>query len=421
MKKIFSLTLISSIFLISLTWAGDIEELQKRLEQRDRVIQELEERIERLERQVLSEVRREGKAIQGEELEERIARLEEEVDGNSIHSLIKNLKLSGFLDVSYNFNFNNAEDRINDFRIFDADENTFRFHLGELSILKEITEEFPFGFRLDLDFGKDVKVFAARGFDADDFEVQEAFVTYKTPFGVGLSFGKFVTLLGAEVIESIDNFNMSRSFLFGFAIPFTHTGILADYAFYERFHVTFGIVNGWDNVDDNNDGKTVIGQMSVNPLKNFNLTVSGIYGPEQDDTTSPKRWVVDVIATYNPMDRLTLQLNYDYGSEDEAVLDIFGQKDDARWQGIAAYINYNFTENIGLALRGEYFEDEDGARTGFPQDLWETTSTLHYRFHENMVVRLEYRHDESNKRLFHRNEKNKNSQDTVSLEFIYSF
>ena len=54
--------------------------------------------------------------------------------------------------------------------------------------------------------------------------VQEAYLTWTVPDtspalkGLSLKGGKFVTLLGAEVIEPWSNYNYSRSFLFSFAI-----------------------------------------------------------------------------------------------------------------------------------------------------------------------------------------------------------
>ena len=39
-----------------------------------------------------------------------------------------------------------------------------------------------------------------------------------------MDFGKFVTSAGAEVIESKDNWNYSRSLLFAYAIPYWHFG-----------------------------------------------------------------------------------------------------------------------------------------------------------------------------------------------------
>jgi hypothetical protein len=37
------------------------------------------------------------------------------------------------------------------------------------------------------------------------------------------------------------------------------------------------------------------------------------------------------------------------------------------------------TEKVGLAVRGEYFEDKDGAQMGAPQALWEVTLTAGYK------------------------------------------
>src|SRR5262245_24561809 len=58
-------------------------------------------------------------------------------------------------------------------------------------------------------------------FENNDFDVEEAYLTWTLPDdgppalkGLALKGGKFVTLLGAEVIEPWLNFNYSRSFLF---------------------------------------------------------------------------------------------------------------------------------------------------------------------------------------------------------------
>src|SRR5262249_57753422 len=66
--------------------------------------------------------------------------------------------------------------------------------------------------------------------------------------GLSIKGGKFVTLLGAEVIEPWSNFNMSRSFLFSFAIPFTTTGALVSYPITDKISVTGGPIMGWDQV-----------------------------------------------------------------------------------------------------------------------------------------------------------------------------
>jgi len=56
-------------------------------------------------------------------------------------------------------------------------------------------------------------------------------VSWNAPVGRGLrfDFGEHVTHMGYEVTEGYDgwNDNYSRSFLFGYTIPFTHTGLKA--------------------------------------------------------------------------------------------------------------------------------------------------------------------------------------------------
>ena len=73
---------------------------------------------------------------------------------------------------------------------------------------------------------------------AQDFDLQQAFVSYITPVGSGLRFdaGKFVTNHGYELIDGYDGYNdnATRSFSFGYGIPFTHTGIKAAYTFSDQ-------------------------------------------------------------------------------------------------------------------------------------------------------------------------------------------
>jgi hypothetical protein len=278
------------------------------------------------------------------------------------------------------------------------------------------------GFRLDLDAGCDAPFFRAAGFEAGDFDVQQAYVAYKAPLGEGLTvaFGKFVALLGAEVIEAPDNFNISRSFLFGFAIPFTHTGLLLGYPVADLVDRTVGVVNGWDNIDDNNDAKTGIARRGFNIAENPTLASAGIYGAEQPGRDGPKRWAIDLVTTFKPLPALTLVLNDARGHEDDAIA-LDGGLADAAWHGLEPIVHRAFADKFSLALRGEFFSDKDGARTGRAQDLWEGTLTASYRWVEHFETRLEYRRDQSNVKSFDRAGRPARSQDTIATEFIVRF
>ena len=89
-----------------------------------------------------------------------------------------------------------------------------------------------------------------------------------------------MTLLGEEVIPVYNNvnFNESRGFLFTWGEPLTHTGVRAQYSFNDKVGLTMGLNNGWDDPSDNNDGKSVEGQLSVTPTDWLSVLVNGIYG-----------------------------------------------------------------------------------------------------------------------------------------------
>jgi len=364
-----------------------------------------------------------GEQAEIEDIKKRLDQLERGPEA-SLFEALKRIRFSGFIDTTFNWNFNDPQGpRENRLRIFDRPANTFSLNLVEIALEKQAAELNSAGFRLDLVAGRDVPFFRAVGFEAGNFDIEQAYITYKAPLGEGLTvtFGKFVTLLGAEVIEAPDNFNISRSFLFGFAIPFTHTGLLLNYPVTELVDLTVGVVNGWDNIDDNNNAKTGIGRVGFNLADNLTMALAGIYGAEQDDRDGPKRWVIDFVTTFKPLERLTLVLNYDYGREDEAVVLDSGALSNAAWQGVELIAHYAFTDKFGVAVRGEFFNDDDGARTGRRQDMWETTLTFSYKWVKHFETRFEYRHDRSNVQSFDRDGRPASSQDTLATEFILRF
>jgi hypothetical protein len=265
-----------------------------------------------------------------------------------------------------------------------------------------------------------------------EVELQEAYLVYNVPIGNGLTLkgGKFVTLLGAEVIEPWLNPTWSRGFLFGMAIPFTHTGGLATYQVNDMISVTAGGVIGWDNVEDNNSSPSITGQIAISPNDRAALYVNGIYGPEQTCFPEPgafqsgcnrnKRGVVDVVGSFKLTDDLGFILNFDYGSEDEASVVNPGRH--ATWIGASGIFTYQITDRFSTALRGEWFEDAQGARSGVQQELWNITVDFKAMLSEYIYTRVEYRHDESDERTFLANQNIfLPGNDAVAVEVGYYF
>jgi hypothetical protein len=331
---------------------------------------------------------------------------------------------------------------MNALRFYDLDGG-YTFNMAEFSIKKDPTEARPFGFGLVVTGGEDARKNHALGiFRGDDdvypykdtppIDLQEAYGSYKFPLGSGLVLkaGKFVSLLGYEVIEGPNNLNFSRSFLFSFAVPLTHVGALLSYNFGQVVTVVAGPVVGWDVAKDNNSSMSVMGQIAAGPIPDLVLGLNWITGPEQASNNSSIRTVLDFTANYTGFKGFTIGANVDYGWETkEPSLVAAGlSSTTAQWWGIAGYLAYDWTEKFRTAFRTEYFEDVDSVRTvvrtpGQKTKLWEVTLTAQYNIWKGLFARGEFRHDQANEVAFKPNGTGptRKSQDTLSLSLYYLF
>jgi len=335
------------------------------------------------------------------------------------------VSVTGSVDTAYTYNLARPADRLNAYRVFDSRHNTMDLRLVDLIVQRPATLPGSAGFRVDVDLGQDVPVFQASGLNPGGIvDLQQAMAIWVAPVGSGLtlSAGKFVTLHGAEVIESADDWNSSRSFLFGYAIPFTHTGISAAYAWGPAFSATLALVNGWDNVVDNNRGKTGHAMVKIAPDVKASVVLSGSYGPEHTGRDGEMRWLGDAVCMAGPFGGVTLALNGDFAGDAAG-----GAGPDsgsyAHWAGAAAYLRYEPADAFAATARWEIFQDGQGARTGLHQILREATLTLAYRPSAAFETRLEIRRDTSGAAVFSGSTGPgiKNQQDTLSLEILSRF
>ena len=331
--------------------------------------------------------------------------------------------LSGFVDFGYNYNFNNK--LANVLRTFDANANSFTLQNTEIVLSGK--SDGDVAYRVDVDYGFDASVIHSAGFGiAGQIDLQQAFISVPCEWTKGtVTLGKFVTPFGAEVIEAKDNFNTSRGLLFNYAIPFTHTGIKWDKSWADNQWTTgLGLVNGWDNLQDNNKGKTWLATLGWNPVEKFAWTVGLAYGPEQSVATPSieknGRGLFDTVVKFVPTDRLTLVANYDWGTEEGLANVTSGLVGTEKWSGLGLHANFAFSENCSAALRFENFDDS-GSRTGTEQVLTSYTATLQHK-HNDITGRIEFRHDNSSDKVFVKNNgTTTKGQDTIGIQWIYSF
>ena len=318
--------------------------------------------------------------------------------------------VTGFVDVYYGYNFNKVDPSL---RTFDVQHNTFSLSLAEVAFAKGVTPESKVGFRADLDFGKTADLVAAYEPESDGKEIykhiQQAYVSLLTG-KVTWDVGKFVTPLGAEVIESQDNWNYTRSVLFGYAIPFYHAGIRANLAATPKLTLSGYLVNGWNNTSEINGNKTFALGFTWKPTDKITWIAQDMAGKETPDSDTTRN-LFDTTLTVAATSKLSLMANFDYGKEG-----------DVKWWGIAAYAKYQANPNWALVGRYEYLDDTEGGFMTFGTKGQTITVTSDHLIAGALKARLEYRTDFADEAIFAKSDgSDKKSQTTLTVGLVYGF
>ncbi len=348
---------------------------------------------------------------------------------NPVLTFFKGTELMGFVDTYYAYNFNTPKKpcltiggvaMFNCLHNFDFTHNSFSLNLAELALEKKPTTDSRGGYRIDLDFGPATDwVHGMEPGGGETFKhIQQAYVSYLAPAGKGtiqLDFGKFVTQHGAEVIETKDNWNYSRSLLFALAIPYYHMGVRMLYNPNDKVTLGANISNGMNNTVDNNTGKTGGFIAIVKPTSAFTWTANYMVGPEQTDNNSDIRHLFDTTVAYTASPQVSLMLNYDFGKDTIS-------KTSVKWQGVGGYAKYNPNAWFGLVPRYEYLKDTDGFMTGVSQHVQEFTLTAEFKHKDGVLMRVEYRGDFAETPYFIKNtsEMSKN-QHAIIVGWVYAF
>ena len=338
-------------------------------------------------------------------------------DASPFVEFFKQTEVYGFVDGYYLWATNEAPPNL---RNFDVNHNNFSLSYAEVALAKPATEASRGGFRVDFGAGDTADMVNAYEPGGTNYlrYVQQAYVSYLAPVGKGLTidFGKFVTPAGAEVIENKDNFNYSRGLLFALAIPYYHMGARVGYAVNDKVSVTGYLVNGWNNVIDNNDGKTVGVSLAIKPNAKLALYQNYLVGEEwASDVDGGTRNLLDTVLSYAATDKLTLLGNFDYGRDE-----LEGEAVD--WVGFAGSFKYQATDKFAVAPRFETLAD--GARfvTGGTDRVSSVTLTGEYKAVGGLMTRFEYRTDFSSDPFFVDKDADlKKNQTTLSVGVIYAF
>jgi hypothetical protein len=337
------------------------------------------------------------------------------------------LKISGAVTASYTYATRHNGSTIVG-RLFDRFHDQFTLDAVEIILDEPVaTDKLDAGFHANIVLGQDAQVAKSTGFDlGTSGDVWQAFAALNVPAGQGkyvqFKAGRIATLMGLEVLETFANPNFSEGNQFIFVENFTNTGLRADLKPAAVVDAQLVVFNGWDQVTDINTRKSFMGRLGITPDALTTIGLLGYYGPEQLANVANKRRGFEALASRKLGAKLTATAQFDYGKEDGARLD--GGK--ATWYGYGLWVVFDATPTVNLALRGDYIDDKDGARstatfTGTQLDtrhkFGSGTATLNIKAWSSALVRPEVRYDRSNLFVFD----GKKDQVSLALGVSYLF
>lgn len=303
------------------------------------------------------------------------------------------LQLGGWLNAGISINPDQPRDHFNGAVGFSDRANELQFNQLYWFLERDISQDsrqWSWGGRLDFVFGSDAFYTRAMGDPSDHWDshllhqriygiaLPQAYLDVSIPIGRGLRFkiGEFYTLLGNESVMAPDNFFYSRSYAMQFGEPFSHAGVLANYALSDSVDLTAGAVTGspfagWDGGFQHRlENWGFVGGINVKwPKTASSLALSGSHG-SLSEVSGQDVNLYSVVFKQTVGEHWHYTLQHDYGWTNNVE-----GNSGAQWYGVVGYLTHEVSRQLGLGLRLEWFRDDDGTRVGLPAR--KPTSTGH--------------------------------------------
>ncbi|SDY42089.1 porin [Nitrosomonas sp. Nm33] len=295
-----------------------------------------------------------------------------------------------------------------------------RFQLNQLNLFMErpvVTEgsSWDIGFRADFMFGTDAifaQAFGNPAFDVNngrpledrgnwDLDIccnssrtygiafPQAFAEVYAPItdsrGVNIKIGHFYTPIGYESVPAPNNFFYTHAYTMQFGEPFTHTGLLGEYAITDNWSVKAGAITGsatggWDgNFDKQLANWGGIGGLSwMSDDGDTSLDISGT-GSTTSTRNSSFWGMFSIVLKHMITSKTHFVLQHDHGFADNVLLNnlhFTNVTKNAEWYGINMHLYYDVTSDLSVGVRGEWFRDRDGFRVFSPARVSLATNHL---------------------------------------------
>jgi hypothetical protein len=214
--------------------------------------------------------------------------------------------------------------------------------------------------------------------------------------------GIFGSHIGFESAIGKDCWNLTRSILAD-NTPYYEAGAKISYTSDNGKWFLSGLVlNGWQRIQrvEGNSLPSFGTQITFKPNSSVTLNSSTFIGTDKPDSARQMRYFHNFYGIFQVSDKVGLILGLDYGVEEQSA----ETSSTNPWLSPVVIARFTLSEKLALALRGEYYEDENGIiiATGTPNGFKTTglSANVDYMITPNAVWRFEIRNFTSKDEVF---------------------
>ena len=329
------------------------------------------------------------------------------------------LKVGGWINAGATYNPGNPANGYNGSVTFADRANRFQLNQFNLFIQRTVVTEgkaFDIGGRFDFMFGTDAIYTQAFGIPPSDVNsgqpmnrgnwdlnlccsstrtygiaLPQAYVEAYIPVGNGLNLkaGHFYSPTGYETVPAPDNFFYTHAYTFNNGEPFTHVGLVGNYAVNKNWSLMGGAITGsatggWDGTFDKQLGNWggLGGITWTSDDMRSSINVTGTYS--ETSTRSNKPWgMYNVVLQHRITPKTHLVLHHVHGYAGGVLLN--GSPKNAEWYSINTHLYYDLLNDLSVGIRGEWFRDRDGFRVFSPFRVLAATDSTGSSFAGNFI------------------------------------
>ncbi|MEX6687720.1 porin [Danxiaibacter flavus] len=313
----------------------------------------------------------------------------------------KSLTISGYVEAYYSYDFNKPENNTKSSFLYSYNRNNeVNINLAYIKAAYS-TEKIRANLALAAGTYVNANYSAEPGVLKNIYEAN-AGIRLAKKANLWLDAGIFSSHIGFESAVGKDCWTLTRS-LMADNSPYFETGAKLSYTSKnEKWFLSALVLNGWQRIQrvDGNTTPAFGTQVTYKPSEKVTLNYSTFVGNDKPDSVRKMRYFNDLYGIFQFNGKFSAAAGIDYGLEQKSK----GSSAMNTWYSPAVILKYTFDNKNAIAVRGEYYNDENGViiSSGTPNGFKTFGYSINYdrSIYNKAVWRIEVRNLNSKDDIF---------------------